>query len=84
MTRPLYLEKCKNCSIKFIPTVEVESLPIFNSVDKARWSQTACPKCGIQYKIARLSKNSLDVCIILAERLRQVEEQTDLEMVSLQ
>jgi hypothetical protein len=69
MTRPQYVEKCKNCFARFIPSVEVESLPVFNSADKSRWKETTCPKCGIRYQIARLSKNSLDVCIILSESL---------------
>lgn len=55
--------------MRFFPTVEVESLPIFNAVDKTKWSETSCPKCGIRYKIARLSRHSTDVCIILAEPL---------------
>jgi len=69
MTRPQYLEKCRSCSARFIPTVEVETLPVFNSVDKSRWKETTCPKCGIHYQIARLSKNSLEVCLVLSESL---------------
>jgi len=75
MARPQHLEKCKNCLSRFIPTVEVESLPLFNSVDKSGWKETACPKCGIRYHAARLSKNSLEVFIVLAESLPDKESE---------
>ena len=68
--------------MKFIPTIDVESLPVFNSVDKSRWTETACPKCGVRYRIARLSKNSFDVCIILAEKLRPRPEDAIVELVT--
>jgi hypothetical protein len=79
LTRPFFLEKCKSCSAKFIPTIDVEDLPVFNSVDKSRWSETACPKCTVRYRIARLSKSSFDVCVILSEKLpRRAEVMEDL------
>jgi hypothetical protein len=67
MTKPPYLQKCRNCKENFCPSVEVESLPVFNSVDKSRWMETKCPNCGVNYRVARLSKKSLDVLLILAE-----------------
>ena len=80
MTRPHYMEKCRSCFVRFIPTVEVESLPVFNSVDKSHWKETACPKCGIHYLVARLSKSSFEVCLILSESLPAREPELIKEM----
>ena len=80
MTRPTYLEKCRSCFVRFIPTVDVETLPVFNSVDKPRWKETECPKCGVHYRVARLSKKSLDVCVILSQTLPAKESELNTEM----
>ncbi len=68
MTRPSNSERCKNCGRKFVPTVEIESLPIFNSVGKSHWNDTSCPNCGFLFKVARLSRNSHEVCLIPSEK----------------
>lgn len=73
MTRPSNSEKCKKCRKSFVPVVEVEALPFFNSVDKTRWIATNCPHCSFQYKVARLSKRSFDVCLVPTEKLRKEE-----------
>ncbi|HXQ91809.1 MAG TPA: hypothetical protein VN739_02295 [Nitrososphaerales archaeon] len=69
MTRPPHSERCKRCLVMFVPTVEVESLPVFNSVEKSLWKETNCPKCGFEYRIARLSKNSIEVCLVPAQKV---------------
>jgi DNA-directed RNA polymerase subunit RPC12/RpoP len=69
MTRPSNFERCKKCGQKFSPSVEVELLPVFNAVDKSKWLDTACPNCGFRFKIARLSKNSFDVCLFPTKKL---------------
>jgi hypothetical protein len=69
MTAPSHLEKCKNCKVKFVPKVEVESLPVFNSVNKSRWTESKCPNCGLNYRMARVSRNSLEVIMIISQRL---------------
>jgi hypothetical protein len=75
MTRPSYAEKCKNCFAKFIPPVEVESLPVFNSVGKFGWVETGCPHCGFRYRVARLGKSSPDVCLLPSEKLQKRESE---------
>jgi hypothetical protein len=61
--------------VNFFPSVEVESLPVFNSVDKSRWVETKCPNCGVNYRVARMSKNSLDVMLILSQSLPDRESE---------
>ena len=68
MTRPSNSEKCKNCGRKFIPPIDIESLPVFNSIDKSGWNDTNCPNCGFVFKVARLSRNSHEVCLIPSKK----------------
>ena len=75
MTLPPYSQKCRNCKTNFIPNVEVESLPVFNSVDKSRWMETRCPNCGVSYRVARMSKKSFDVILILSHELPPKESE---------
>jgi hypothetical protein len=75
MTRPTYAEKCKNCFARFIPTVEVESLPVFNSVNKLGWVETGCPSCGFRYRAARLAKSSSNVCLLPSEKVPKRESE---------
>jgi len=69
MSLPSQVQKCRNCGTKFAPAVPVEALPVFNTVDKSQWAETTCPACKVSYRVARLSKNSTEVMVVLSRGL---------------